>query len=425
MRPLPPDALGVTKSLDDYICQLSAASPSSALLDAAIRCMALETYSRVIARGHDHDARTSAEAAQHYHLLLSLSRRSVTRLRDTSGDLDECLLGVFFLSRFDASTHGQADLWRKLRTGPVHHYHGAMALLQHWKEHLRNGSSAVIKESRRGLLRFLLMHGLAVPDWMKDGEVFGEAGFELVHDRVTVRTADLRHRVLRLLQPTESASESGMPITQMLSDLSSEAQDLDRMLRDWARQFHRDWTYQQHTLPPSDDPKRAQSVPSSSKVYTYSKLSYALLWAKYAALRMLVNDAQLKIVSLCDEALVTTDPSIERQCQLVVEEMTDIIVSSNAFIMGDLHVVNTPLGGSTVALNEGSDVCQTGYRFPTWPLSVACSLESVSISQRSWCKWQLRRVGRQAGIKLFEEYQPNRSFRLNEDHTSPGRSLKQ
>ncbi|KAK7950964.1 uncharacterized protein PG986_006692 [Apiospora aurea] len=351
-----------------------------------------------------------------------------------AGNLDECLLGVFFLSRFDASTHGLADLWRKLRASPVHHYHGAMALLQYWQEHLRDerdgaaggpGPSPVIKESRRGLLRYLLMHGLDVPGWMKDGEIFDEAGFELVHDRVTVRTADLRHRVLRLLQPTEIPSEPGIPMAEVLSDLNSEAQDLDRMLRDWVRQFQRSWLYEQHTLPPSDDPKQAQRVPSPSKVYTYSKLSYALLWSKYAALRLLVNDTHLKIVSLCSEALVATDPSIERQCQLVAEQMADIVVSSNAFIMGDLHVASTPLGGTTVVLNEGSGACQRGYRFVTWPLSVACSLESVDTSQRLWCKWQLRRVGRQVGIKLFEEYQPNRSFRLDENRMSPGDYLRQ
>ncbi|KAK8088410.1 hypothetical protein PG997_003371 [Apiospora hydei] len=359
MRPLPPDALSVTRSLDDYICHLSAASPSSALLDAAIRCMALETYSRVVVRGQDHDARVSAEAAHHYQLLLSLSRRSVARL--DAANLDECLLGVFFLSRFDASTHGLADLWRKLRASPAHHYHGAMALLQYWKEHLRDerdgtgsgGSSPVIQESRRGLLRFLLMHGLDVPDWMKDGEIFGEAGFELVHDRVTVWTADLRHRVLRLLRPTEIPSEPRVSMAEVLSDLNREAQVLDRMLRDWVRQFQRSWLYQQHTLPPSDDPKRAQRVPSPSKVYTYSKLSYALLWSKYAALRLLVNDTHLKIVLLCSEALVATDPSIECQCQLVVEQMTDIVVSSNAFIVGGFARCEYTVGRNHCALERG------------------------------------------------------------------------
>ncbi|KAK8050201.1 hypothetical protein PG994_011931 [Apiospora phragmitis] len=364
--PLPPDALSVTKSLDDYICALSASAPS-ALLDEAIRCMALETWSRVVVQGGGHhDARARAEAARHYQALLSLARRAVARL--DAANLDDCLLGVFFLSRFDASTHGQADLWRKLRTGPAHHYHGAMAMLQYWKDHLRGGGGAghhrcspVVKESRRGLLRFLLMQGSEVPEWMRDGEVFGEAGFELVHDRVTVRTAGLRHQVLRLLRPMEGPSGPGVPNGQLLSDLNRGAQDLDRMLRDWARQFELSWIYQQHTLPPSDDSKRAQCV-LSSKAYTYSKLSYALLWARYAAVRLLVNDAHLKILSLCNGALVAIDPSIVHQCQLVVEHMTDIIVTSNAFIVGDLHVVNTPLGGTTVVLNEGLDVCQSRYR---------------------------------------------------------------
>ncbi|KAK7970071.1 hypothetical protein PG988_009144 [Apiospora saccharicola] len=207
MEPLPPDSLGVTKTLDDYICRI-AAGPRSALLDVAIRCTALETYSRVRGRGRDMPP-VRAEAAHHHQTLLSLARRSVARLGPDN--LDECLLGVFFLSRFDASTHGHPELWRKLRASPAHHYSGAMAILQYWRDHLRDGggsggggASPIVKESRRGLLRFLLMHGLSVPEWMKDGKEFSEAGLELVYDRVTVRIADLRHRVLRLLGPTKA-----------------------------------------------------------------------------------------------------------------------------------------------------------------------------------------------------------------------------
>ncbi|KAK7924334.1 hypothetical protein PG985_006388 [Apiospora marii] len=422
MQPLPSDALDVTKTLDDYICRIAAESPS-ALLDAAIRCMALETYSRVRGGG---DVRASAEAAHYHQALLSLARRSVALLGPDN--LDECLLGVFFLSRFDASTHGQADLWRKLRASPAHHYGGAMAILQHWRDHLRDdgrachgsdGCSPIVKESRRGLLRYLLMHGLEVPGWMKDGEGFGEAGLELVHDRVTVRIADLRHRVLRLFGPTKTPSQPGESFSQAMLGMKKEVQELDRMLQDWARQFQLSWAYQQHTLKPSIEPKRTRHLPSS-KVYTYSKLSYAVLWAKYAAVRLLVNDAHLKILSLCDGGLGVADPVMTDRCRLVVEQMTDIIVCSNAFIAGELRVVSAPMDGNKLVYDEGSDACQTRFKHATWPLQVACSLDSVGMSQRLWCREQLHRAGRLAGIKLFEEYQPDQSFRLDENHLAPG-----
>lgn len=431
MEPLPPDALSVTKTLDDYICRIVAETPSP-LLDAAIRCMALESYSRVRGQGRSHDTRASAEAAHHHQTLLTLARRSVARLGP--GNLDECLLGVFFLSRFDASTHSQADLWRKLRASPAHHYSGAMAILQYWRDHLRDGrachddgddggrledGSPIVKESRRGLLRYLLMHGREVPGWMKDGEVFGEAGLELVHDRVTVRTADLRHQVLRLLGPTKAPSESGVPLGQVLIDLNKEAQELDIMLQDWVRQFQLSWVYQQHILKPSGDPKEPRHL-LFSKVYTYSKLSYAVLWAKYAAVRLLINDAKLKINSLCDGTPGAADPVMEGQCRLAVEQMTDIIVCSNAFIVGDLRFVSKPMDGNTVVYDEGSDVCQTRFKYATWPLQVACSLDSVSMPQRVWCREELRRVGKLTGIKLFEEYHSDQSFRLDDNHSPPG-----
>lgn len=411
MEPLPPEALGVTKTLDDYVCRIAAESPS-ALVDAAIRCMALETYSRVRGR----DARASVEAAHHHQTLLSLARRSVARLGPDN--LDECLLGVFFLSRFDASTHGQADLWRKLRASPAHHYSGAMAILQYWREHLRDGreGSPIVKESRRGLLRFLLMHGLEVPCWMKDGKDFGEAGLEMVHDRVTVRIADLRHRVLSLLRSKGNLSEPVVLFGQVIMDLNREVQELDRMLQDWARQFQLSWVYQQHTLEP---PKRTRHLPSLN-VYTYTKLSYAVLWTKYAAVQLLVNDAHLKIHSLSDGTPTAADLMTKDRRRLVADQMTDIIVRSNAFIVGDLRVLSAPMDGNTVLYDEEANIRQTRFKYATWPLQVACSLDSVGMSQRLWCREQLRRTGRLAGIKLFEEYQPDQSFRLDENHLAPG-----
>ncbi|KAK6865349.1 hypothetical protein PG995_001877 [Apiospora arundinis] len=419
MEPLPADALGVTKSLDDYICQLSAGS-SSELLDAAIRCMALETYSRV----HGYHERASAEAVQHHQALLSLARRSVARLG--AQNLDEGLLGVFFLSRFDASTHAPAELRRKLSESRVHHYNGAMAMLKYWVDHLRGGSdkdhirpsvSPIIKESRRGLLRFLLMHTLEVPEWMKDGEVFGEVGLEEIYDQVTVRTADLRHRVSRLLRQqtaeTSFSSKHEVPLAQRLSDLNQEAQDLDSMLCDWVAQFQLSWAYQQHTLKMPNDPKRTKHAPLSSQIYTYSNMSYAMLWAKYASVRLLVNDAHLRIISFCNNILVSTDPQVESHCRLVVEQMTDIIVCSKAFFMGELYVGRTSMGGETVIYSEKSEFCQAKCKYATWPLSVVCSLESVDMPRRLWCKEELHRVGRLAGIKLFEEYQPSHGFRLD------------
>ncbi|KAK8137975.1 hypothetical protein PG984_001355 [Apiospora sp. TS-2023a] len=391
MEPLPPDALGVTKTLDDYICRI-AAGPRSALLDAAIRCTALETYSRVRGRGQGRDMPPArAEAAHHHQTLLSLARRSVARLGPDN--LDECLLGVFFLSRTGGITCAMVA--------------GA------------GGASPVVKESRRGLLRFLLMHALSVPEWMKDGEEFGEAGLELVYDRVTVRIADLRHRVLRLLGPTKAPSESSISLVQVVIDMNKEVQELDRMLQDWVGQFQRSWVYQQHTLQPSGDPKRTRHLPSS-KVYTYSNLSYAVLWAKYAAVRLLVSDAHLRIQSLCDGILGVADPMMKDSCRLVVDQMTDIIVCSNAFVVGELRLVSAPMDGDTVVYDEESDPCQTRFKYATWPLQVACSLDSVGISQRLWCREELRRTGRRSGIKFFEEYQPDQSFRLDANHLAPG-----
>ncbi|KAK8125892.1 uncharacterized protein PG998_001651 [Apiospora kogelbergensis] len=422
MEPLPPDALGVTRSLDDYICQLSVEFHSD-LLGAAIRCMALETYSRV----WGYHERASAEAVQHHRTLLSLARRSVWSL--SAETMDEGLLGVFFLSRFDASTHTPAALMRKLSESRVHHYNGAMAMLKYWVDHLRGGdgeveshcrpASSIVKESRRGLLRFLLMHTLEVPGWMKDGEAFGEIGLEQIYDRVTVRTADLRHQVSRLIrEQTEgifSSHESGLPsLDHRLSDLDKEARDLDRMLRHWVDQFQVSWTYQQHTLKPPDDPDRTERAASPSKIYTYSSMSYSMLWAKYAAVRLLVNDAHLKIISLRKQTLVVTDLIMESHCRLVVEQMTDIIVYSKAFFMGELQVSRTPMGEETVGRSTRSNVCQARCKYATWPLSVACSLETVDGFRRLWCKWELHRVGRLAGIKFFEEYQPsNHGFRLD------------
>ncbi|KAK1147214.1 hypothetical protein N8T08_001953 [Aspergillus melleus] len=174
---------------DDYMAGRESFA-SSQLLDTAVSAMALGTF----ARTHRH-AEAEVQAFKAYEQVLRNVQPAIQSL--DSGNVDVCLLAIFFMSRYEDLVHHPATSAPECRVNSklpsFSHHDGASAVLKTWKERFSSSHapSDVIKHTRRGMTRSALLRTLALPDWMRDGSEFGECGLELAYDRIMVRILEL------------------------------------------------------------------------------------------------------------------------------------------------------------------------------------------------------------------------------------------
>ncbi|KAK7757640.1 hypothetical protein SLS62_000016 [Diatrype stigma] len=292
------------------------------------------------------------------------------------------------------------------------HKNGSMAILKYWRDHLYEDCPVTntIKQVRRGLLRFAARDHLEVPEWMMDGEVFGEHGLELEYDRILVRITSLRrrlHSILREASDQQRDTRALMcPVTQQ--QLHEEARDIDQMLQGWASRFPSSWNYRQHTMRESDP--RLEKHFYSSTVYVCSSPSYAAIWTKYFATRMLGIHTHLQLLDAIGDA--GSDSGVTHQQR--IECLSDLGDAARSLA----HIVPSCLGIVTASANDGlherqaQDPVTTAVekeakphvaRRLSWNLCLASSLEYVEISLRRWFLAELQYLGKLSGVKLFEQ----------------------
>ena len=158
--------------------------------------MALAVFSR--AQRHPSAA---AEAREQYGRLLQIARVSMPEL--AQNDVDAALLAIFLMSRFEDATHAAMDLSSDPVFASYQHHDGATAILKLWQERrLGPGqpATAVIKHSRRGIIKSAFLRHTAVPAGLEDGGQFGEFGLELEYDRLLVGIASIRQQLREIQQ---------------------------------------------------------------------------------------------------------------------------------------------------------------------------------------------------------------------------------
>ncbi|OAL29315.1 hypothetical protein AYO22_02209 [Fonsecaea multimorphosa] len=194
------DVPNVAKSLCACIAAWKASSRrESAMVDLALSCTAMNVFSRV--KRHPE---AGMEASRKYAVLLRMVKQRISDfdspacVRPSAAEVDACLMAVFLMGRYEATrptVSSTASLQRSF------HLEGALAILKVWIQNADPMSHAtpIIRFGRRGLITSSLRHNLQLPDWILDGERFGEHGLELAFDRIFVGAVNLHHACEQLL----------------------------------------------------------------------------------------------------------------------------------------------------------------------------------------------------------------------------------
>ena len=373
------------------------------MVDLAISSMALAVYSRT----QQHPP-AATDASIKYQQLLRIARVTIPTLDERN--IDDCLLAIFFMSRYEDVIHRPSSLNSKtpfaMSVQSFSHHDGALAILKIWKDRLSYSHPAtdIIKQTRRGVIRSALLRNLALPEWMLKGSLFGENGLELDYDRIIVRIANVRHQLSTLLQQEASLqTTSHEPLISRAEELNKEARDIDKALEDWTAQIPSDWCYQRYTLiDPHPWPRRHFY---SSIIYSYSSPAYAVFWNHYFATRMLIDSTRLRVLELSRPNSDDFAHKQQLECFSHMKVMADNLASSVPFCLQRFKVADSPNSlfcQSSITLTTNEEIKPYMAGLIVWPLTIASSLEGVDFRQKLWFKTELAHLGRIVGAGVLE-----------------------
>ena len=401
----------------------------SSILDLAVSSMALATFSRT-----QHYPPAAVQATFKYHRLLQTVQETVGFLNEDN--IDNILLAIFFMGRYEDAIHQLGDTSPDVpfakRVRSFSHHDGAMAVLKIWKDRFSHchPPSSIIKLSRRGLIRSTLLRNIAVPEWMRDGSVFGEHGLELEYDSINVRLTNLRQRLCSALSESQSY-EFALPTqpdepNPTITSLDTEAREIDEALQTWKSHFPSSWRYSRHTI------SNYKACPSSdfysSRVYSYTDLTRASVWSQYFASRMLTLRTRLQILRLMGSSTDSWAYEQHIQYQSAIHAMSDELAASVPFCLRRFSVLSKEEYSTTSSNSSSPSTVTNTTKSPpsssrhetqitlntndvikpyladaiAWPLSIASSLGDLEDGHRAWFRAQLARLGRVSGTGVLE-----------------------
>ena len=361
------------------------------MVELALSSMALAVFSR--AKQHPPAA---TEATLKYHRLLQIAREKIALVGTSASDgreLDAYLLSVSLMNRYECAELIKESTTKKhCSTWGPHwsHHDGAMAILQFWHDsESQSTPPKIIKHARRDLIKIFLLRNLPLPDWVLDGERFGETGCELEYDRVLVRLVNLHH----------ASQHNEFPEPESAERMSTEARELDDELQHWSTKIPSSGAYQEHSL------TEPHTWPSdyfySSQVFSYSTLGHAAAWSEYFATKLLINSTRLKIINASrpDPRVWVTHQMQRVNCIKQMKSAADGLAATIPFCIGRFKV-QPPTSDEQplpIELNEDQQIKPHLANLVVWPLTVASSIGGIDPKQRQWFRSELASIGRITG----------------------------
>ena len=410
------DSLDVSKGVVDDLAPVWSRRADCPVLDLAKSRVALAVFSR--AQRHPPAAQ---EASILYYKLLRLAQSKLLTLH--RGNVDICLLAVFTMSRYEDvvyrppsnPTPSKSSITAALPS--FSHHDGALAILRLWKDnysHIGPGSDG-IRHTRGGLIRSALMRHSALPDWMQDGEVFGECGLELEYDRLIVRIINVRQRLNFLLQQKPDLQQDHRQLASIAQQLDKESRSIDRTMQGWRAHFTSTWHYQQHTL------RNLAAWPMdhfySPVVYSYNSPAYAAVYNYYFATRLLLYSTRLKLIQFMSSEIlhgeVSSNLQQEADCLSQMNAMaTDLAASIPSSLerfeiksssSTDLNPSSSDRDLLAIVLKTNEEVKPYLANLVVWPLTIASGVaHGIEAGLGLWFKSEMARLGRIIGIGVLE-----------------------
>ena len=359
------------------------------MVDLALSAMALAVHGRL---QHDQEALTAA--SRKYTALLPKCHDWISQQgRPSPNEIDSGLLTIFLMARYENTVHQPG--WYPTRSSiqslrSWSHHDGAIAMLRLWYDnHKHTAASLVVRQTRRGASKSCLLRDLLLPDFLSDGEVFGEIGADLEYDRVFVKSINLHYESTRLREAKEVTVSD-------IERLDREGVELDFMLKAWMEGLGPTYSFTEHTV--SDPGPWPRKHIYSPQVNVFDNLHTASTWCKYFATRMLIGVTVWR-------ALVKLRPEAEQEVHRSrvnrpLNVVADNLAASIPFCLERVELCSKQKQGKevrTVKLSMNNIIKPYLVGLVAMPLSIACRIDCMDAKQQQWFRSELGELGRITG----------------------------
>jgi hypothetical protein len=246
-----------------------------------------------------------------------------------------------------------------------------------------------------------------VPDWLQQGEGFGEAGPAMQIDSFMVRVAAFRSRALEFFPRASVALPTSIPDLDILAHTGKQ---LEGDLVDWAESMSGEWKCNKSTTPEATN-KNADDDSYEGHRNSYTSHGHASLWLRQRALRLIINSIFIKFISVRMQHGTNHEHLLWKQ-----ERMRGNLDLISRELCGDISYFFSP-GPSDLEPSLTLTAVVPLLRVPTreltilpslasilaWPLAVAVSTENVPEPQRRWLQRKLSVVADSLGDAILHD----------------------
>lgn len=323
-----------------------------------------------------------AEAFKTYHELLRLTQDHIARPTLDVASIDACLLTVFLMGRCESTMHNTADgdaedLLACLKSWS--HHDGAMALLKLWHMHFEEAEpSIIVKQTRRGMLKSLLLRRMSVPKWLREGECFGERGFELEYDKILVRLVNVRLALSMDQSLADEISRNG---------LLDETTKLATNLYSLKNAMPAPYSYREYRTDCCMQPWF-----QTSTVNVFPTPAHAMQWAHVIATRLIIIYSNMSILQHSAETREEAD-----MCATLLQDVANELASTIPQCIG---LVNLEEGETKI--NTEATLKPSQASSAVWPLTMAASIEGYDKILQQGFKLQLTKLGEIVGDGVLQ-----------------------
>ena len=366
------------------------------MVELALSSMALAIFSRT-----KQYPPAAAEATLKYHRLLRVAQEKIALVGTPASDgkeLDGYLLSISLMSRYESTALISDQITKKHCStwGPCwSHHDGAMAILKFWHDSQSQSTlPKIIKHARRDLIKCFLLRNLPLPDWVLDGERFGETGCELEYDRILVRIVNLCY----------ASQHDGFLQPESVERMNIEARELDDELRNWAAKVPSPRFFVKHVL--TEPNTRPREHFYSSQVYSFAGLGSAADWNEYFTTKLLINSTRLKILdaSHLHPPCWVTHRMQRVKCINQMKSAADSLAATIPFCVGRFKAQDPDSAEqpSSLEFSTNEQIKPHLANLVVWPLTVASSVGGIDPKQRQWFRSELASIGKITGNGVLE-----------------------
>ncbi|KAK6431510.1 hypothetical protein LTR95_012326, partial [Oleoguttula sp. CCFEE 5521] len=300
--------------------------------------------------------------------------------------LTAMLMGTFenMVNGHSTSASARPDAGRVEASKVFTHYDGALALLKLQRQETLASCTPIERVVRRQLVRANILRGSTVPEWLADGESYGESGPTLELDAMLVRVGRLRADFL--------ATGAGVSNDKDYISIIVEADVLNVALRQWHAGLPEDWKHE--TVFGGQYPFEL-----IAKVHERRTHGHAAVILRYRATRILVNSIIDRCLSCTASPQNNTDTARETIAELAGTVCQDVPyffnqVGSNGsrWLSIGKHIINSQ-----------DDITPKLAGLLAWPLSIVVSCDALPAKQREWLRERLRTVAAAYGDARLQQ----------------------